>query len=156
MADVAAEKGVPFQDSWHIRMRICEHIEALSRRQIRRLIINVPPRSLKSTIISVAFPAWRWLKMPQEKFLAASYGMKVALRDSRRTRNLIASQWYQARWGSRFALAGDQNEKGRFENDKGGFRIIASVEGGVLGEGGSCCIIDDSNDLERKNKEPET
>ena len=78
------------------------------------------------------------------------------MRDSRRTRNLIASQWYQARWGSRFALAGDQNEKGRFENDKGGFRIIASVEGGVLGEGGTCRMLDDPNDLERMNKEPET
>ena len=135
------QPGVPFQDNWHIAC-LCEHLEALSKREIRRLIINLPPRMLKSSLISVAFPAWRWLKAPQEKFLVASYGIKLALRDSRRTRNLIASQWYQARWGSRFALAGDQNEKGRFENDKGGFRIIASVEGGVLGEGGTCLTGD--------------
>jgi predicted phage terminase large subunit-like protein len=149
------QPGVPFQDNWHISC-LCDHLEALTRREIRRMIINVPPRSLKSTIISVAFPAWRWLTAPQEKFLAASYGLTVARRDSRRCRNLIASQWFQARWGSRFQLAGDQNEKGRFENDKGGFRIIASVEGGVLGEGGSVVLIDDPNDLEKMNKEPET
>jgi predicted phage terminase large subunit-like protein len=149
------QPGVPFQDSWHIEM-LCEYLQALSRREIRRLIINIPPRMLKSTICSVAFPAWRWLSAPQEKFLAASFGLTLAKRDSRRCRNLIASSWYQSRWGSKFGLSGDQNEKGRFENDRGGFRIIASVEGGVLGEGGSVVLIDDPNDLERMNKEPET
>ena len=149
------QPGVPFQDSWHIGC-LCEHLEALSQRQIRRLIINIPPRMLKSTIISVAFPAWRWLLAPEEKFLAASYGLTLAKRDSRRCRNLIASQWYQARWGNKFKFADDQNEKGRFDNDKGGFRIIASVEGGVLGEGGSVCLYDDPNDLARMQSEPET
>ena len=143
-----------FADSFLVHN--CEHLQALARREIKRLIINMPPRMLKSTLIAVALPAWIWLKSPAEKFLVASFGMKLALRDSRRCRNLIASQWYQARWASRFNLAADQNEKGRFENDKGGFRIIASVEGGVLGEGGSFRIIDDANDIERMNKEPET
>ena len=147
--------GVPYQKNWHISC-VCQHLEALTRREIRRLMINFPPRMLKSTLVSVAFPAWVWLKHPEEKFLAASFGLTLAKRDSRRCRNLIMSQWFQSRWGSRFALAGDQNEKGRFENDKGGFRIIASVEGGVLGEGGSICILDDPNDLEKMNSEPET
>ena len=147
--------GTPFQDSWHIGC-LTEHLQALVDRQIRRLIINVPPRSLKSTIVSVAFPAWRWLKAPHEKFLAASYGLALAKRDSRRCRNLIASQWYQARWASRYGLSSDQNEKGRFDNDRGGFRMIASVEGGVLGEGGSVIVMDDPNDLEKMNKEPDS
>ena len=157
--------GTPFQDNWHIGC-LCEHLTALADREIRKLIVNISPRSLKSTIL-VALRAWRWLDTKgnparavppgvSEKFLAASYGLKLALRDSRRTRNLIKSQWYQNRWGNRFSIVSDQDEKGRFDNDQGGFSMIASVEGGVLGEGGSCRIIDDPNDLERMVKEPET
>lgn len=148
--------GTDFQDNWHIGC-IVDHVEELMRRtSFRRLIINIPPRMLKSQIVSVVLPAWRWLTDPAEKFLVASYGRQLALRDSRRCRNLIASKWYQDRWGSRFKLAADQNEKGRFENDKGGFRIIASVEGGVLGEGGSCAIYDDPNDLAKMVSEPDS
>jgi predicted phage terminase large subunit-like protein len=142
------EPSINFQDNWHIDC-MAEHLEALANRQIRRLIINISPRSLKSALISVVFPAWRWLQSPGEKFLCASYAKALAIRDSRRCRNLIASGWYQDRWASKFALAADQNEKGRFENDKGGFRISSSVEGGVLGEGGSCLILDDCSDLSK-------
>jgi predicted phage terminase large subunit-like protein len=157
--------GIPFQDNWHISCLV-EHLEALARRDIRRLIINISPRSLKSTVL-VAFRAWRWLDeegIPSkgvppgvvEKFLAASFGLNLARRDSRRTRALIKSQWYQARWGKKFSIVSDQDEKGRFDNDKGGFSMIASVEGGVLGEGGSCRLMDDPNDIEKMVKEPGT
>jgi predicted phage terminase large subunit-like protein len=142
------EPSSNFQENWHIDC-LAEHLGALANRQIRRLIINLPPRSLKSMLISVVFPAWRWLQAPGEKFLCASYGKALAIRDSRRCRNLIASSWYQDRWQAKFKLAADQNEKGRFENDKGGFRVTSSVEGGVLGEGGSCIILDDCNDLSK-------
>lgn len=140
------EPSAPFQPNWH-HDALCDHLEAVAKRQIRRLIINVSPRSLKSQLVSVILPAWRWLHAPGEKFLCASYGKALAIRDSRRCRNLIASNWYQDRWGKKFGLAADQNEKGRFENDQGGFRMIASPEGGVLGEGGSFLIMDDPNDL---------
>lgn len=136
----------PFQDGFHIGC-ICEHVEALLKRQIRRLIINIPPRSGKSQIISVAAPAWRWITHPEEQFLCASYSRALSLDFSRKTRNLIMSPWYQHRWRDKFALSNDQNEKGKFENDKGGARLAFSVEGGILGEGGSCAIYDDPNDL---------
>lgn len=141
------DPGSKFVDGWHIDC-ICEHVEAIFRREIRRLIINIAPRSAKSSIISVAAPAWRWLQCPQEKFLCASYGRNLSLGFSRKTRNLIASPWYQARWSEKFAFVNDQNEKGEFENSKGGFRIAASVEGGILGRGGSVAIYDDPNDLD--------
>ena len=147
--------GRPFQDNWHLDC-LCEHLEALLKRQIKRLIINIMPRSLKSGLIAVALPAWWWITHPEERFLVASFGRQLALRDSRYCRNLIVSQWYQARWAGKFSLALDQNEKGRFDNDRGGTRLIASVEGGILGEGGSCTIYDDPNDLDRMIKEPES
>jgi len=51
------EPGVPFVESWHIEA-ICEHLEAVSRGELTRLLINIPPRHSKSTIVSVAWPAW--------------------------------------------------------------------------------------------------
>ena len=126
--------GTPFQDNWHISA-ICEHMQALLKRDIRRLIISISPRSMKSKIISVAAPAWRWIFNPEEQFLCASYGRQLALDFSRQTRNLIKSPWYARRWGDKFSLSNDQNEKGAFENDKGGSRLAYSVEGGVLGRG---------------------
>lgn len=140
------EPGVPHLDGWHIDA-ICDHLEALAKRDIRKLVINISPRSAKSTIVSVLFPAWRWITNPQEKFLTSSYSSSLSIRDSRRCRNLIKSEWYQKNWNSRFAISKDQNEKGRFENDKGGYRLATSVDGTNIGEGGSIMILDDPNDL---------
>jgi predicted phage terminase large subunit-like protein len=140
------EPGNPLVGNWHIDA-LSDHFEAVMKREILRLIINISPRSWKSTLLSVIGPAWWWLNHPEEKFGSASYSKVLSNRDSRRTRNLVMSPWYQQRWADKFALSLDQNEKGRFENDKGGFRIAFSVEGGILGEGASALILDDPNDL---------
>jgi predicted phage terminase large subunit-like protein len=140
------EPGVPYLHSWHIDA-IADHLQALSERKIRRLIINISPRSAKSTLVSVIWPAWRWINDPAEKFFAVSYSSAITIRDSRRCRALIRSPWYQNNWGRKFAIVKDQNEKGRFENDKSGYRIAASVDGTVTGEGGTVRIMDDVNDL---------
>ena len=136
------EPGIPFIPSWHIET-ICEHLEAVSHGDITRLLINIPPRHSKSTIVSVMWPAWEWLLDPQQKFLCASYSGNLSIRDNLKTRRLIQSPWYQERWGHMFALAGDQNAKQRFENDKTGYRLATSVGGTATGEGGSRLILDD-------------
>lgn len=136
------EPGIEFIPSWHIEI-ICEHLEAVSAGEIRRLLINIPPRHSKSTIVSVMWPAWEWITNPQEKFLCASYSGTLAIRDNLKTRRLIQSPWYQERWGHMFAFAGDQNAKQRFENDKTGYRIATSVGGTATGEGGSRLLLDD-------------
>ena len=136
------EPGVPFIPSWHIEA-ICEHLEAVSAGQIRRLLINIPPRHSKSTIVSVMWPMWEWLTQPEEKFLCASYSGVLSIRDNLKARRLVQSPWYQERWGHMFALAGDQNAKQRFENDKTGYRLATSVGGTATGEGGSRLILDD-------------
>jgi hypothetical protein len=136
------EPGVPFIPSWHIR-EICEHLEAVSAGEIHRLLINIPPRHSKSTIVSVMWPMWEWLTDPAQKFLAASYSGNLSIRDNLKARRLIQSPWYQERWGQMFKLAGDQNAKQRFENDKTGYRLATSVGGTATGEGGSRLILDD-------------
>lgn len=141
----------PFVRGWPIEA-ITEHLQAVCDGQIRRLIINQPPRTSKSSITSVAFPAWVWAQPrdsdtsgPSVQFLSASYAYQLALRDSVKCRRLIESPWYQDRWGKRFSLTGDQNTKHRFDNDKKGTRLSTSVGGALTGEGMSIGIIDDPN-----------
>jgi predicted phage terminase large subunit-like protein len=89
------------------------------------------------------WPAWEWLTSPEQKFLCASYSGSLSIRDNLKTRRLIQSPWYQERWSHMFALAGDQNAKQRFENDKTGYRLATSVGGTATGEGGSRLLLDD-------------
>lgn len=121
------EPGVPFIESWHIAV-ICEHLEACSAGEIKRLLINVPPRHSKSTIVSVMWPMWEWLTDPAQKFLCASYSGTLSMRDNLKARRLVQSAWYQERWSHMFELAGDQNVKTRYENSKSGFRGLHQLE----------------------------
>jgi len=133
-----------FIDSWHIQA-ICEHLEACFYRDIKNLLINVPPRTGKTFLISVAFPAWVWLHNPEEKFMYASYAANLGLEHSLKCRRLIESDWYRKHWVDRYTLSKDQNAKGYFENNKGGYRISSSVGGTSTGRGASCLVADDPN-----------
>ena len=134
--------ATPFADNWHIGA-ICEHIEAIKLGQIRRLLINMPFRMLKSTIVSQAYPAWDWINNPSRQFLTASYARDVATRDAVDSRRIIDSSQYQAAWSDKFKLTTDQNVKTRYENDKRGARTITSTDGAGTGFGGDIRIIDD-------------
>lgn len=136
------EPGVPFVHGWHLQI-ICEHLEAITHGELHNLLINIPPRHAKSTIVSVCWPCWEWLHRPWEKYLCASYSAVLSTRDNVKARRLINSPWYRALWGDRFILTGDQNQKQRFENDKTGYRIATSVGGTATGEGGSRLLLDD-------------
>lgn len=134
----------PWTDGWAMQA-IAEHLEAVTDGELRRLCINISPRSSKSSLCSVAFPAWVWAQEhrsptsgPGVQFLHASYANQLAMRDSVKCRRLIESPAYQKMWGSRYKLTGDQNTKSRFGNDQGGERMITSVGAGVTGEGGNC------------------
>lgn len=147
----------PLYDGWYLQA-ICEHIEALFRRQIKNLLVNMPPRHLKSSLISVMAPAWWWTTHPEEQFMCSSYSAAISNRDSRFCRRLIESNWYQERWGHIFSLDKDQNTKHRFDNSKCGYRIATSTGGSATGDGAGVLIADDPNnakdvesDLERDN-----
>lgn len=151
------EPATTFKPNWHIDA-IVEHLEACTTREIRRLVINVPPRHMKSLNVSVVWPVWWWSFDPHIRFLTASYGEKLATRDALKSRRLIQSAWYRARWGHVFQLTSDQNTKTRYENDQTGYRIATSVGGAGTGEGGDVIILDDphkadevESDVEREN-----
>lgn len=141
-----------FVDGWHIGA-LAEHYEAVMLGQIRRLLINQPPRTMKSLTGSVSFPAWCWaqkkergpLAGPGTSFMFASYAQTLSVRDSVKCRRLIESPWYQDNWGKTFNLTSDQNTKIRFENSEGGYRLATSVGGYLTGEGASIIGVDDAH-----------
>src|SRR5271156_5902126 len=82
------EPATIYVHGWHIDA-ICDHLTALYTLDLRRLIINMPPRHAKSLLCSVFFNAWVWIKTPSAKFLCASYAQPLSTRDSLKTRRLI-------------------------------------------------------------------
>lgn len=136
------EPGTEYSHNWHIDA-ICEHLEAVSRGAIHDLIINIPPRCMKSLLTCVMWPTWTWIAYPQSRWMFLSYAQDLSIRDSLKCRRIITDPWYQIRWGHAFQLTGDQNAKTRFENDKTGFRMSSSVGGGATGEGGQFVVVDD-------------
>jgi predicted phage terminase large subunit-like protein len=141
------EPNTPLVWGWHLDA-ICEHLESVTSGEIHNLVITVPPRSGKSSIISVMWPTWQWIRAPQTRWLFTSYAQSLSTRDALRSRRIIQSAWYQQRWGHRFHLTGDQNQKMRYDNDKTGYRIASSVGGSNTGEGGDILVTDDPHNLE--------
>jgi predicted phage terminase large subunit-like protein len=138
----------PFVPGYHIDA-VLDHLEAVHRGDIIRLLINIPPGCMKSLSVDVLFPAWEWgpRNRPDLRYVSASYSQDLTTRDNRKTRNLITSQWYQALWGDRFNLTSDQNAKTRFDNDKSGFKVATSVGGVGTGERGDRFIVDDPHNV---------
>lgn len=133
-----------FVPNWHLDV-IAEHLEAVTRGELRNLVINMPPRSMKSLSVSVFWPAWEWTFQPWVRWLYGSYAAPLAIRDAVRTRRLLSSPWFlEQEWAAAFHLTGDQNVKSRYDNDSGGWRIATSVKGGGTGEGGDRIVSDDA------------
>ena len=136
------EPGTTFVDGPHVKA-ICDHLEAVTQRKIRNLIINQPPRTMKSLLVSVFWPCWVWTFSPESRFMFASYSQALSTRDSLKCRRIIESPWYRRLFGSVFGMQSDQNQKMRFENDKMGFRLATSVGGATTGEGADFVVCDD-------------
>lgn len=140
------EPATKFEYNWHIGA-IAEHLEAVEKRQIKRLLINIAPRVGKSLITSVFWPAWVWTQNPGEKFLCSSYSSELSVEHNIYTRRVIQSEWYQQNWGKAFHLVGDQNRKTYFQNNESGYRMATSVGGSGTGFGGSVIIVDDPHNV---------
>jgi hypothetical protein len=128
-----------FIPGWHVRA-MCDHLEAAYDGDIKKLLINLPPRTGKSNVMSVFFPAWCWVKDAGLRFLYTSYAQTLSVRDSVGCRRLILSEWYQSLWGNKFRLMSDVNNKLRFDNNCSGYRIASSVGGTNTGLGGDFVV----------------
>lgn len=140
------EPATEFIPNWHIDA-ICDHLTAVSRGEIRNLLITMPPRHMKSLTVCVLWPTWEWTSNPALRFLFASYGEDLAIRDSLKCRRIVESTWYQERWGHRVSIARDQGQKTRFDNAASGYRIATGVGGKATGEGGDRLVVDDAHKI---------
>ena len=151
----------PFVDNWHIGT-VCEHLQAVTDGEIRKLIINIPPRSTKSMTTSVIWPAWEWLTSPETAWLYASHTDRLSTRFATDSRRLMRSAgvrgddvrdglWLRhvgyrgllALLGREWEFVDDQNLKTRYENSEGGYRVASSVGATPTGDGGDRLVIDD-------------
>lgn len=145
-----------YKHTWHVQA-ICEYLEAVRRGQIKRLIINMPPRMMKTIIVSQAFPAWLLAHDPRTRIMAASHSKDEANRQSMQSRDILNSDWYKRLFPD-VKFKEDQNQKGWFKTVEGGGRRAVSVgTGAATGDGADLIILDDpmnpmeaSSEAERK------
>ena len=139
------EPGTPFTTGWAVDC-MAEHLEAVTRGDIKRLLINVPPGCTKSVLVNTFWPAWEWgpKGLPHHRFISASYERGLATRDMIRCRDIILDNWFQERWPIGFK--DDQSEKTFYANAATGWRFASSVGGRLTGYRGDRIIIDDPHD----------
>ena len=128
-------------DNWHVKV-ICKYLEQITEVENRRLIINLPPRHMKSMIVSVAWPAWLLGRDPRCSIIVASYSQRLSAKHSVDTRNVMRSHWYRSLFPN-VNLSKDQNSKLKFSTTENGFRMATSIGGTLTGEGGDFLILDD-------------
>jgi predicted phage terminase large subunit-like protein len=135
------EPGTELKWGWALDA-ICAHLEAVSRGEVTKLLMNVPPGTMKSLLTGVIWPAWEWgpLNKPHLRVLGTAHKQDLAIRDAMKCRRLIQSAWYQRLW--HVALVSDQNAKQKFETAQTGFREAMAFTS-MTGARGDRVILDD-------------
>ena len=148
--------GAEYQANWHIDLT-ADYLEAVRSGAIKRLVINMPPRTLKSVCVSVAWPAWLIAQDPSIRIMAASYSSVLSIKHSLDCRLVVASDWYKRLFPGTI-LSKKHNQKSKFLTTENGFRFATSIGGSATGEGGDVLIIDDPhnptqiNSLKMRNR----
>ncbi len=127
--------------NWHIDL-IAEYLKACANGDVRRLIINMPPRAMKSLCISVAWPAWLLGHNPGARIIVSSYSRALAVKHSLDSRLILKEDWYKYLFPDT-ELSKDQKEKTKYLTTKRGFRLATATGATLTGEGGNFLIVDD-------------
>lgn len=152
---------IPEKPVWanHIKY-ICDKLQVAGERVSKRLpkdkdiIINVPPGTSKSTIVSVMFPAWLWTIDPTIKFITSSYSATLSLELSSKSRDIITSEKYK-RYFPEVEIKVDASAKSNFKTSKNGARFTTSTGGSITGMHAHITIVDDPQNPELANSEKE-
>lgn len=167
------EPGRVMKTGWALEA-ISDHLEAVTKGHIRKLLINVPPGFMKSLETNVFWPSWEWgpRRMPWNRYVSAAYAAGLTERDNDKCRTLIKSPAYQAMWGPQqercawiedkskpcdcgavFHLRPDRDAIGNFHNNRTGFKLATSVGGTGTGVRGDRFIIDDPHSVNTAESE---
>jgi predicted phage terminase large subunit-like protein len=132
---------------------ICEHLEAVTFGKITRLLINVPPGSMKSLMVNVFWPAWEWgpMGMAHLRYVSFSYSSGLTERDNTKFRKLVMHDKYRELWGDQFNL--EKEGEIKITNDKTGSKFASSVKGIGTGERGDRVVIDDPHDVHKSESD---
>jgi predicted phage terminase large subunit-like protein len=135
--------------NWHLDL-ICEYLTLIRDEDFKNIcgdiegiIFNVPPRTMKSLLITVFFPIWVWTTDPSRRFMFISYSEKLSTQHSVFRRSIIESDWYQKEWSGVFSLSRDQNVKSHYENSSRGTMFSTGMQATATGMGGDVLIFDD-------------
>jgi len=139
------EPAREFVTGWPIEA-MADHLTAVTDGHIKRLIMNVPPGTMKSLMTRVFWPTWEWSNKPSTRFIGASYAHHLAVRDNRRSRIVVTSQQYRERY-PHVQLSLDQATKDNFANTETGWMFATSSQGLATGERGDRFIIDDPHNI---------
>lgn len=154
--------GQSMTDNWHIKY-ICDTVQESVLKVVRgeerdkHLIINVPPRTLKSELINVYLSVWLWIQDDSMKFISTSYAHSLSQSLSVQARRIIESDWFKQHYPD-IKITKDENTKTKFTTPNGGLRFCTSTGGTVTGMGADVIVIDDPqnpqearSDLKREN-----
>lgn len=135
--------------NWHI-LKIANKLQEVVERmedgeEAINLVINVPPGTTKSTLVTKMLPAWLWTRSPSMKVIIATYESTLATNHALKSRDIMNSEWYRKCWGDVYKLKIDKNVKTEYENSRSGTVITTSVGGTIIGKHGDIIIIDDPN-----------
>lgn len=136
-----ADPASNFSDNWHIGA-VSEHLEAVSAREIRNLVINIPPGTGKSTIVSVLWPGWHWSLDPRHRWMFASFDVSLVYRDAEKMLNVLRSDEFKGAWPE-FILGAKSPAIGFIKNCHGGTRFSTSVQGKATGHHAHTQVCDD-------------
>lgn len=140
--------------NWHMDA-VCSHLQALADGTLgnRKVIFNVPPRTSKSTLVTIAFPCWLWTREPWLQFMFASYSFSLSRDHAYKRRAIIESPWYKRHWGDKIQLSGDRNNIVEIANKARGLMYTTSVGGATVGRGGDYLLLDDPNSADEMESE---
>lgn len=156
------EPGTRLEDGPHI-VAVCEHVQAqLEDRAIalglmprpegwtamraQNLLVRIPPRCLKTIIVTVCATAWAWLRWPTMRILSLSSNPRVTSEAADKTRSLIRSDWYQQTFRPTWRIREDMDALSKFANTAGGWRGARGMTSRITGEGADWLVIDDPHD----------